>query len=173
MGQYASKADVAGLTQIQGGYGASSTPTSAQVDAWILQIEAEMDIHLNDSGYVVPVAANVNGGWPAAKALQVLKTVTVYGVAALAVQAYDEGQEAGGSKATSRSAEWRDQFESMLNDIISGAMKLFDATPTGLVADFPKDLARSGNLEAPPTWTGGAPDDGISKQPVFTRNQVF
>lgn len=173
MGQYASNADVAGLVQLQGGYTTTSQPTASQVDQWILQIEAEIDTHLNDCGYAVPVVPNLTAGLPATKALMILRTITVYGAASLALQPYDEGQEAGGPKSVSRSAEYRDQFESMLNDIISGAMKLFDAATTSLVADFPKDLARSGNLEPPPTWTGGAPDDGTTRQPIFTTRQVF
>ena len=64
-------------------------------------------------------------------------------------------------------------FESLMNDIISGATKLFDATPTTLIGDFPYQELQSGNLEPPPTWAGGQTDDGTSKQPMFTRGQAF
>lgn len=149
-----------------------TTPTLTQVNAFIQQISDEMDISLNDCGYVVPVVVAA-APYTAAKTLSLLKTICAYGVASMATQSTDTGAESSGAKSTSRSSEWQALFESKLNDIISGATKLFDATPTSLVADFPYQELQSGNLEAPPTWTGGATDDGTSKQPYFSRAQQF
>ncbi len=171
MSVYAAVPDVAGITQQENGYTATSIPTTAQVQSFLDQCEAEMEVQLNNVGYVVPVAAAA-APYTATRALLVLKKISSLMAAAMAIEQLDQGA----GRKDSRAEEWRAGAESMLNDIASGSLKLFDALPTSLVEDYPYQLMRSGNLEGEAndgSELGGPSVDGVTKQAYMTRAQVF
>jgi phage gp36-like protein len=91
-----------------------TVPTETQLDAMIVDVSAEIDGVLRSRSYTLPISD--------ADSLAYLKTVCVYGTAAMMLQAkfMEDGSEGGAEF-------WETRYRKALDDIRSGAVVVPDA----------------------------------------------
>ena len=99
---YGSISGASALVPAAGELGATSTPTSAQVAAWLAQGSAKIDRALSSAGYFVPVSV-VAGAYQELEAL-----ANLYAAAYILIA---RGMDSSNGEAENRSNVWLERFD--------------------------------------------------------------
>jgi len=143
--------------KLQRTFSATSKPTTAQVEGFCTSVFHELNGILDARGYSTPI--------PTTKtvASKILKEIALLGSAAMAEEATQAIGMAG--SVSPLSVSLREQYDVRLKRISRGETTLVDATEgTGTPAQAD---------EQSPSGSFSPDDDGVERDPTFTRTMKF